>query len=148
MSKNYFKSLNTENIWVDDNSVTKCHNCRDNFSLFNRRHHCRLCGKIFCYRCSDYYVYTNLNRKLISIDDYSNECINNNNNVCFNKKKLCYQCNKILLNIKNISNTIKLIDLLPLNIYELNKLLLVNKVWYNGVLYYLHNFKKLQYYGP
>lgn len=146
MSKNYFKSLKTENIWIDDNSVTKCHNCRDSFSLFNRRHHCRLCGKIFCYNCSDYYIYTNLNTKLISIDDYSNECINNNNNVCFNKKKLCYQCNKILLNIKNISNIIKLIELLPLDIYELNKLLLVNKVWYKGVLYYLHNFKKLHYY--
>lgn len=146
MSKNYFKSLKTENVWVDDNSVTKCYNCRDNFSLFNRRHHCRLCGKIFCYTCSDYYIYTNLNSKLISIDDYSNECINTNGNVCFKKKKLCYQCNKILLNIKNISNTIKLIDLLPLDLYELYKLLLVNKVWYKGILYYLHNFKKLHYY--
>ena len=38
MTKNYLKSLNTENIWIDDNSVSKCHNCRDSFSLFNRRH--------------------------------------------------------------------------------------------------------------
>ena len=71
--------------------------------------------------------YTNLKTKLISIDDYLNECINNND-ICFNKKKLCYQCNKILLNIKNISNTIKIIDLLPLDLNELYKLMLVNNV--------------------
>ena len=65
MTKNYLKSLNTENIWIDDNSVSKCHNCRDSFSLFNRRHHCRLCGKIYCYTCSNFHVYTNLKTKLI-----------------------------------------------------------------------------------
>ncbi len=145
MTKNYLKSLNTENIWIDDNSVSKCHNCRDSFSLFNRRHHCRLCGKIYCYTCSNFHVYTNLKTKLISIDDYLNECINNND-ICFNKKKLCYQCNKILLNIKNISNTIKIIDLLPLDLNELYKLMLVNNVWQKSVLYYLHNLKKLHFY--
>ena len=30
-----------------------CTTCRDEFNPINRRHHCRLCGKIFCNRCSD-----------------------------------------------------------------------------------------------
>ena len=36
-------------IWTDDNTVNSCHNCKDDFTFLNRRHHCRLCGKIFSY---------------------------------------------------------------------------------------------------
>lgn len=35
--------------WVEGD---KCHRCRDEFSLLNRRHHCRNCGQIFCNKCS------------------------------------------------------------------------------------------------
>ena len=34
-------------IWTDDNTVNSCHNCKNDFTFLNRRHHCRLCGKIF-----------------------------------------------------------------------------------------------------
>uniref|UniRef100_A0A804M7P7 FYVE-type domain-containing protein n=1 Tax=Zea mays TaxID=4577 RepID=A0A804M7P7_MAIZE len=30
----------------------KCHSCAVDFSPFNRRHHCRNCGEIFCDKCS------------------------------------------------------------------------------------------------
>ena len=43
-------------LWTDDNSVNSCHNCRNDFTFLNRRHHCRLCGKIYCGICSDYYI--------------------------------------------------------------------------------------------
>ena len=51
-------------IWTDDNTVNSCHNCKDDFTFLNRRHHCRLCGKIFCHTCSNYYIKTNLNNEL------------------------------------------------------------------------------------
>eukprot|EP01094_Clydonella_sp_ATCC50884_P027434 TRINITY_DN7874_c0_g1_i1.p1 TRINITY_DN7874_c0_g1~~TRINITY_DN7874_c0_g1_i1.p1 ORF type:complete len:126 (+),score=27.28 TRINITY_DN7874_c0_g1_i1:116-493(+) len=38
--------------WVDDNTVTKCKKCKEDFTLLNRRHHCRGCGKIFCGGCT------------------------------------------------------------------------------------------------
>ena len=42
--------------WVPDENVSVCYNCNVTFSLLNRRHHCRNCGKIFCGPCSKYFI--------------------------------------------------------------------------------------------
>ncbi|ODO08578.1 hypothetical protein L198_00308 [Cryptococcus wingfieldii CBS 7118] len=34
--------------WEDDSEVKKCRICSSSFSLSNRKHHCRLCGRIVC----------------------------------------------------------------------------------------------------
>eukprot|EP00658_Telonema_sp_P-2_P033647 TRINITY_DN24652_c0_g1_i1.p1 TRINITY_DN24652_c0_g1~~TRINITY_DN24652_c0_g1_i1.p1 ORF type:complete len:353 (-),score=56.96 TRINITY_DN24652_c0_g1_i1:334-1392(-) len=39
--------------WEADGDVAACTRCAREFSLFCRRHHCRLCGRIFCSRCCD-----------------------------------------------------------------------------------------------
>ena len=39
--------------WVADESVSECYTCKCAFSTFYRKHHCRICGKIFCYSCSN-----------------------------------------------------------------------------------------------
>lgn len=41
------------NPWEFDIEQPVCMHCRDDFNLINRRHHCRLCGKVFCGKCSD-----------------------------------------------------------------------------------------------
>ncbi|KAI8141441.1 FYVE zinc finger-domain-containing protein [Fennellomyces sp. T-0311] len=40
--------------WEDDKSVTHCPLCSSTFTITNRKHHCRLCGRIVCgnIRCS------------------------------------------------------------------------------------------------
>ncbi|CAM6041108.1 unnamed protein product [Sphagnum compactum] len=38
--------------WVPDEAATKCRNCNTVFSAFNRRHHCRNCGDVFCDSCT------------------------------------------------------------------------------------------------
>ena len=39
--------------WVDDADVQKCMCClASSFSLFNRKHHCRHCGRVVCTNCS------------------------------------------------------------------------------------------------
>lgn len=38
--------------WIPDNEAAACYHCDVPFTLFNRRHHCRHCGKIFCNECT------------------------------------------------------------------------------------------------
>jgi len=39
--------------WQPNNDAHKCSSkdCAAEFGLINRKHHCRDCGKIFCYEC-------------------------------------------------------------------------------------------------
>lgn len=40
-------------VWVPDSSAAKCMHCkRSQFSMLNRRHHCRKCGLVVCNDCS------------------------------------------------------------------------------------------------
>ncbi|XP_033940703.1 FYVE, RhoGEF and PH domain-containing protein 4a isoform X2 [Pseudochaenichthys georgianus] len=40
--------------WIRDNEVTMCMKCRESFNaLTRRRHHCRACGYVVCWKCSD-----------------------------------------------------------------------------------------------
>ncbi len=38
--------------WAADDSRNDCTICNDNFTLTNRRHHCRCCGRLVCGSCS------------------------------------------------------------------------------------------------
>lgn len=42
--------------WELDINVPNCPKCSKKFSFFNRRHHCRKCGKIYCNRCCDWFT--------------------------------------------------------------------------------------------
>ncbi|KFP82235.1 1-phosphatidylinositol 3-phosphate 5-kinase, partial [Acanthisitta chloris] len=37
--------------WMPDSQCKECYDCSEKFTTFRRRHHCRLCGQIFCSRC-------------------------------------------------------------------------------------------------
>ncbi|XP_069469467.1 FYVE and coiled-coil domain-containing protein 1 isoform X2 [Ambystoma mexicanum] len=54
----YEQKLRAEERWLVDTEVAQCLNCSKNFSWMVRRHHCRLCGGIFCYYCCNNYKMT------------------------------------------------------------------------------------------
>ncbi|RHZ87825.1 hypothetical protein Glove_30g42 [Diversispora epigaea] len=39
-------------VWVDDETVKTCKNCKTSFTPIRRKHHCRQCGNIFCQECT------------------------------------------------------------------------------------------------
>ncbi|XP_051871551.1 1-phosphatidylinositol 3-phosphate 5-kinase isoform X2 [Pristis pectinata] len=47
------KSQDTDlkQYWMPDSQCKECYDCSEKFTTFRRRHHCRLCGQIFCSRC-------------------------------------------------------------------------------------------------
>jgi hypothetical protein len=42
--------------WMPDDQVTNCYDCHVEFSMFTRKHHCRICGQVFCWKCSNNYI--------------------------------------------------------------------------------------------
>lgn len=44
------KKASSRAFWMPDTSATACYECQTAFSVFTRRHHCRICGQIFCWR--------------------------------------------------------------------------------------------------
>ncbi|XP_076663610.1 1-phosphatidylinositol 3-phosphate 5-kinase fab1 isoform X2 [Andrena cerasifolii] len=37
--------------WMPDSVSKQCYECGERFTTFRRRHHCRVCGQIFCSKC-------------------------------------------------------------------------------------------------
>ncbi|KAL5755459.1 hypothetical protein ACOSQ2_020205 [Xanthoceras sorbifolium] len=42
----------SRDFWMPDQSCRVCYECDSQFTIFNRRHHCRLCGRVFCGQCT------------------------------------------------------------------------------------------------
>lgn len=41
---------------MPDSTAKECYDCCQKFSAFRRKHHCRLCGQIFCSKCCNQVV--------------------------------------------------------------------------------------------
>ena len=41
--------------WVPDTAVSRCYDCNVVFGWLNRKHHCRVCGRVFCSSCTAYF---------------------------------------------------------------------------------------------
>ena len=68
-------------VWQNDNTSSNCTNCRVEFTLFNRRHHCRRCGGLVCDKCSR-----------------SRMCLPSSPNT---KERICDDCVRLLSNNNN-----------------------------------------------
>jgi len=51
-------------VGVPDNDAKQCMRCEKNFSIINRRHHCRNCGLVICSSCSSHKYLTNYDKNV------------------------------------------------------------------------------------
>ncbi|KAH9982757.1 hypothetical protein BGW80DRAFT_1264842 [Lactifluus volemus] len=42
----------SRDYWMDDKTCRECYDCKSVFTAWRRKHHCRICGQIFCSRCA------------------------------------------------------------------------------------------------
>eukprot|EP00057_Strongylocentrotus_purpuratus_P002221 XP_003724076.1 PREDICTED: FYVE and coiled-coil domain-containing protein 1 isoform X2 [Strongylocentrotus purpuratus] len=59
----YNRKMKASERWMDDRQVTQCMSCLCEFGLTVRKHHCRLCGRIFCAKCTSFFVLTSHSKK-------------------------------------------------------------------------------------
>ncbi|XP_017482911.1 PREDICTED: putative 1-phosphatidylinositol 3-phosphate 5-kinase [Rhagoletis zephyria] len=73
-----YKDTELHRFWMPDSKAKECYDCAHKFSTFRRKHHCRLCGQIFCSKCCNQVV----PGKII---------------MCAGELKVCNYCSKIVL---------------------------------------------------
>lgn len=42
----------SKTYWMADENCKECYDCKSIFTTWRRKHHCRICGQIFCSRCA------------------------------------------------------------------------------------------------
>lgn len=60
----------SRDFWMPDESCRLCYDCESQFTLFNRRHHCRLCGRVFCSKCTSNWIPMLSSQQNISPEDW------------------------------------------------------------------------------
>lgn len=136
--------------WVEDASVSECQSCKKSFSLFLRRHHCRLCGKIFCYDCSKYrdpIPDTILSDQSVrgTWSDYIGSYVYMTD---LTKHRVCTCCHNLIDKVFNLKKVIETFIILKLDINDLRRAGLVCKTWLNASNYCLSKFREIQYKLP
>ena len=126
--------------WQEDSSVTKCQ-CGLVFGFLNRKHHCRLCSKIYCDKCS---------QKRTKIPKYLNvptpaggKEFSDNEEV-----RVCEVCFQKLQQIKQMETLIDIFYLINVDIVDLKNMKLVCKTWNQLSNFYLSKFREIQYVLP
>ena len=137
---------NKNNVWVEDSLVTQCHCCKAEFGyLFNRKHHCRNCGNIFCYTCTD---------QSIVIPDFIKDKPDPADfwNISYyitslkgDKERVCKECYDIIRD--KIQANVKLVNIFdnPVSIEKIKELSESNASIKN---HYFDHLRNIQYYLP
>ncbi|XP_058126221.1 putative 1-phosphatidylinositol 3-phosphate 5-kinase [Anopheles ziemanni] len=73
-----YKHTDLPKFWMPDSTSIECYDCSVKFSTFRRKHHCRLCGQIFCTKCCNQVV--------------TGKIIN-----CSDDLRVCNYCSKVVL---------------------------------------------------
>ena len=131
-------------MWIPSENVTNCYNCGTTFSFLNRKHHCRMCGRVFCNNCSSH------RSKIPSI---INNSLSPHDYVSYfswesEEKRLCKQCYQNIIFINKSKLYIHLFSNLPFTIFEIYTLRLVCKEWCKAINTIMSNYKNVQYKLP
>ncbi|KAH8402497.1 hypothetical protein KR009_012395 [Drosophila setifemur] len=98
-----YKDTELQRFWMPDSKAKECYDCSQKFSTFRRKHHCRLCGQIFCSKCCNQVVPGMIIR-------------------CDGDLKVCNYCSKIVLTFLKSSSSDMGQDLQALQQHLSNKL--------------------------
>lgn len=136
-------------VWIEDESVDKCYHCHKLFGWYLRRHHCRGCGRIFCYSCSSHTISSiGINTQgLIDSEQYLLDCLRSTK-MPRKAYRACEDCMHIYQKIRDLATVVSVLELLPLEITEYYYLRCTNWMWYEACNLFLSRFREIQYNLP
>ena len=100
-------------VWVPDSRATNCYSCKATFGLITRKHHCRICGRIFCYACSN-----NSEVPVSYLDKWDGASV-----------KMCDECHSSQKQAKTVEALIYVLAAMPVHMEEKWKCRLISKDW-------------------
>tara|TARA_Y100000389_G_scaffold168329_1_gene173927 strand:+ start:3906 stop:5960 length:2055 start_codon:yes stop_codon:yes gene_type:complete len=135
------------NIWIPNDKIKKCFKCNVEFGLLTRKHHCRICGRIFCSDCSKWNVKKN---EFILSTSPPESFFKTLHETVFDKNdlKTCLDCNKQVKITFHCRDLLTLFINLPVTINELLTFRCVNKKWAENINYIISIYRSIQYKLP
>ncbi|QID85055.1 Zn finger protein [Saccharomyces pastorianus] len=88
----------TMDHWIPDSKRNSCRYCHKPFTLWERKHHCRHCGDIFCQNHLRHWLYLDSQANFIMINELSRGGLNDGGTLC----KICDDC---LVEYENLSSS-------------------------------------------
>jgi hypothetical protein len=115
--------------WVKNDSVTHCYKCKSAFWFYLRKHHCRSCGQIFCYNCTDKYI--ELPTDIEKYPDQPEYWTSSIENIILwkdtVKQRVCDSCYTHITNIKKVKNLINMFEIINIDIIDIHNIIQVCK---------------------
>ena len=84
--------------WIPDSKRNSCRYCHKPFTLWERKHHCRHCGDIFCQDHLRHWLYLDSQANFIMINELNHGGLNDGGTLC----KICDDC---LVEYENLSSS-------------------------------------------
>jgi hypothetical protein len=135
-------------IWIPNQKVDNCFNCNTKFSFLNRKHHCRLCGRIFCNECSSYSATNNSLITKATPPENMNTYLSKITKWYNPKIKLCAECYSHAKTVDKSKELIIMFSNLPFLMIDFLKLREVCKEWCESINYMLSVYRSIQYKLP
>jgi hypothetical protein len=141
--------LKTNEKWVDSKIIIKCQNCNTSFSFMIRKHHCRACGSIFCYKCCNKYIDIpqdlvtkpkEESRSWYDLSFYKNRYMKYMNGI---NMLVCNDCNNRIKQLSTVKDLIQIFSYL--NLKDLYNVSQVSKNYNTAAKYHIGKFKDIQY---
>ena len=116
--------------WVDDQHADQCHACSTPFTLWNRKHHCRMCGCIFCHQCTPHSGFIPSYMQTYPTQD---------------KVRLCKSCHNTCAQSAESDTLIRVLSLLGLQPKDMCKLACLSRRWKHAATTVVGVYKGIPY---
>lgn len=141
---------------IPDEHAPTCSGCKTYFSTIIRRHHCRRCGRVYCYSCSSKYahlpdnmnVYQGYSSAYTRVKTWVGSWAAEANKVQPLQQRVCDSCYEAVTEQENLWIYIQAFHVIAFELPLLKRAATVCKNWRRAAILCLSSLRELQYLLP